>query len=751
MSSPSCLKATEVLKLVEPGGLLEQKCKGFESRPSQCSMMANVLDAYNHDQIVLIEAGTGIGKSLAYLVPALLWAHQFNEATVISTNTIALQEQLLRKDIPSLIKTLGIELKVVLVKGMSNYVCLRKLDDALAESRFFSSEENEEIEKIDHACRTITEGSRSTLPIFPSPSTWERVNADGDTCSHQQCPHFKNCFFFKARKEAQEAQILLVNHHLLFSDIVKRSTENKYNETAILPAFNRIVLDEAHHIEDIATDHFAVRLHRIELLRVLGKLTSDRLGHQPGKIPMLRDKLYSFYGKTPPDQIGRIITRLNIDLPALRINLQQHIDSTFDAFIHFIEVTTRLVPTEEGASSPYPEKKLRLLKSHQTHSKWIEEIEPKTTELKKLLKTFSQTLRGLEFDLSTIKNERLQEQTRCQRGDIQLLNGRLDELISLLEHFISEVTSLEKVRWIEAHQLKSMVNVHLIDADLDVSKSLAKYLFSKFGTIVLCSATMTTNREFQFIRNRLGLQEDLLGKRVIKEAIYDSPFNYLNQALLAVPIDLPLPSHSNFMEEAIKAIWNAIECSRGGVFVLFTSYSMLQKCHEALKERLENKRYQLFKQGDSNRTAIIEAFKKTDRGVLLGTDSFWEGVDVVGDSLRCVVIVKLPFRVPSEPIIEARTEEILKNGGNPFFDYAIPNAIVKFKQGFGRLIRSQRDRGCIICLDTRLVKKNYGRLFLNSLPNCSSAFLDQALLWPKLEEFYKKTYPLTKELGISQR
>lgn len=254
-----------------------------------------------------------------------------------------------------------------------------------------------------------------------------------------------------------------------------------------------------------------------------------------------------------------------------------------------------------------------------------------------------------------------------------------------------------------------------------------------------------TRRGFYFIRERLGLTPQLLKGKPVTQSIYDSPFDYSKQALFAIPTDIPDPTDEEFTLEAARKIYLAIKRCRGNAFVLFTSYSMMNHCHSLLKKPMEELRFPLFMQGESTRQKLLEQFKAVDRSVLLGTDSFWEGVDVAGDALRCVIIVKLPFQVPNEPIIQARMEAIKAKGGNPFLDYSIPNAIVKFKQGFGRLIRKKRDRGCILCLDPRLLTKPYGRLFINSLPQCQQLFLDTPSLFPAIEEFYRKTYYLTKE------
>jgi ATP-dependent DNA helicase DinG len=750
-SAPFVLQSQKILKLIQTDGLLCRNLKGFEPRPQQQSMMTNIIDAYNQDHITLIEAGTGTGKSLAYLIPALIWAARCNERTVISTNTITLQEQLIHKDIPHLLDTLNLKLKVVLVKGMNNYLCLRKLEDAQSELHLFPSEDNGEIEKIDAWRQTTIEGSRSEMPFVPSPATWDRVGAESEACLHHECPHYQQCYFFKARRHAQEAHLLIVNHHLLFTDLMKRADNDNYSETCILPVYKRIILDEAHHIEDIATEYFANRLNRLDLMRVLARLAADKHAPAQGKLLLLKEKIQLFFRKTPPRDVAQLITRLTIDLPALRHSLNECIHQAFDVFAQFIDqvkLPFNATISEEMVSST-SEQKLRLVQEHQTHPKWKEEVLPQAQKLMESLKHYQQVLSSLEIDLKLIDNDRLHEQTKSIRLDIQALSFRLENAISILNNFFWHWQQTSRVRWIESQPLKTLLNVHLIDADLDVSKALADFLFSKFPTIVLCSATLTSNQQFNFIRQRLGLNQKLLPQRIVTEHIYDSPFDYHKQALLAVPTDMPPPSHVDFNEIAYENIWRAIEASHGHAFVLFTSYSMLQNCYEVLAKRLETHHYPVFKQGDDNRQGLLAKFKKTKRAVLFGTDSFWEGVDVIGDALRCVIIVKLPFKVPSEPIIQARTEAIIERGGDPFFEYAVPHAIVKFKQGFGRLIRHKWDRGCIICLDTRLVMKGYGKLFLNSLPACEKAFMNGSMLWPKIAEFYRRTYHFVKQNPFS--
>lgn len=732
----------KILHLLQPNGLLSNCWKGFESRPQQREMMTNIIEAYNQDCIALIEAGTGVGKSLAYLIPALIWASQHNERTVISTNTITLQEQLINKDIPNLLKALNLKLKPVLVKGMNNYLCLRKLEDCQTELRLFPSDESEEIQKIESWRPSAIEGSRSELPFVPSPAAWDRVGAEIEACLNHECPHYQECYFFKARRQANDAQILVVNHHLLFADLFRRAETTNYQNPSILPPYKRIILDEAHHIEDIATEYFASRLHRLEVMRILGRLSSEKYNKPVGKLPLLKEKIQSIYNKAPPTDISSVLSKLTIDLPALKRQLSEKVNDTFDSFLRFLECL-RQSPVSFGEEPP--EQKLRVLENHHAHPKWNEEVIPHTEQLIQALRQYVQGLSSIEADLKSIDHDRLQEQTKGIRTDIQSLSVRLEAAIQLLHHFIQPSKDPNKVRWVESQRLKVLTNIHLVDADLDVSQSLVNFLFTKFSTIILCSATLTSNQSFSFVRQRLGLDSSALAQRRVTEHMYDSPFDYPKQALLVVPTDMPLPSHPDFNQAAYENIWRAIQTSRGNAFVLFTSYTMLQNCYEVLGKKLEEHRYPVFKQGDDNRQSLLNKFKKTERAVLLGTDSFWEGVDVAGDALRCVIIVKLPFKVPTEPMVQARTEAILAQGREPFLEYSVPLAVVKLKQGVGRLIRTKLDRGCIVCLDTRLITKGYGKLFLNSLPPCEKIFADSLTLQQKMEDFYRRTYYLVQK------
>lgn len=735
------LDVASILNILGPEGPLALSIKGFESRDEQKRMMQNVLEAYNHDQIALIEAGTGTGKSLAYLIPAILWASQNKERTVISTNTINLQEQLLHKDIPALAKALKIDIKPVLVKGMYNYLCLRKFSEAQQEFLLLSPQEAEELQKIDIWKENTADGSRSSLPFSPSAATWDKVAAESDTCNRNKCPFFQQCHFFKARRQANDAQLLIANHHLLFADVTRRAETENYKDPAILPPFTRLILDEAHNIEDIATDYFASRISQMDIMRLMGRLTADKGGKVQGKLPLLKEKLVGHYRNNLSHETSSIHHRLTIDLPGLRREIQDQTHKTFNAFHEFVQ-RQRHTPSDESGQPG--ENKLRILPSHQTHALWNELLLPHSTELSKSLKRFAQALTALSKDFKDLRNTALEEQVQGILFEVEALAKRLEGFSIIIDNFFSQFPPT-KVRWMEIQALKTLINTTLVDADLDIAKTLAEFLFSKFSTIILCSATLTTAQNFSFIRNRLGLTEQHLKYKTINENIYQSPFDYKKQALLIVPNDLPPPTDSRFLNAAAENIWLTLQASRGNAFVLFTSYTMLKQCYEMLETRLKEQRFYPLKQGDDERQTLLQKFKTVDRSVLFGTDSFWEGVDVAGEALRCVIIVKLPFKVPSEPIIQARSEAITTRGGDPFMEYSLPQAIVKFKQGFGRLIRNRQDRGCIVCLDNRLITKRYGKEFLNSLPDCQKAFIPSAGMPELMADFYRRTHFLTKK------
>lgn len=723
------LPEARVLGCLAPEGPLSTHFKNFEARPEQSNMLRDVLEAYNSSKIFLIEAGTGCGKSMAYLIPALLFASVHKERTIISTNTINLQEQLLNKDIPLLLKALNLSLKTALVKGMNNYICLRKLNESMQERLLYQENERHEIESLADQVGKLKEGSRHELKVLPSSATWDRAGAEQDTCTGNECPNFQECFFFKARQEAQDAQIIIVNHHLLFADLAIRATSTD-GQTSLLPASSRLIVDEAHNIEDVATEYFAKKVNKLHLLKTMGRLLADK---GSGKLPQLKEKITKHFTQGFPEDVQAIITRLSIDLPGMRRDITLQLKETFDSLTDFLQAFSQI---EE-------ETKFRFREPHAASPEWKEAVIPKMQGLIQGLLKLEQSLIILKEDIEQLKNERLNEITNGIRHEINALGGRLGNAAQTLDSLTQPSIPDNQVRWIEHSTWGAMSNTGLVDANLDLSRLFVEQLFMKFKTVILSSATLTTSKKFDYFKQRFGLNDSDISPRV-KESIYLSPFNYHEQTLVAVPTDIPAPTHPDFLDSASKRIMEVLDASRGGAFVLFTSYSMLKKCHEMLRKELEEKRFKVFKQGDMPRSLLLQSFVSAERGVLFGTDSFWEGVDVAGDKLRAVIIVKLPFKVPTEPIIQARVEQLNKQGKDPFMEYSLPQAIVKFKQGFGRLIRGKKDRGAIVILDNRLLTKAYGKLFLSSLPKCREAVAPAAQIKETLKAFYKSTYFMTK-------
>lgn len=638
-------------------GLLSKSLEDYELRHEQQAMAEEIADAYEHDRVALIEAGTGIGKSMAYLIPAILWAVKHKEKTVISTHTISLQEQLIQKDIPFLLKALGVDMKAVLVKGMGNYLCLRRY------------EESEE-KAIDEWVETTKEGSRSDISFPLSNGVWDKVSAQSDRCNGSKCRFFRDCFFFKARRKLEEAQILVTNHHLLFADLLSDK------EKTILPQVDRLILDEAHHLEEIALDMFSKRVEKSGLMHLVNH-----------KIEI------------PFECPNEIQVALGIDLPAEKKTLSTEIEQAFV-----------LLNLRDG--------------NHRVREKFPEAVQKAFSEVRHGVMRMSQSLETISKSL---------EKFEALAMELGRFSVRLREQGEILEEFFRDEQTDSTVRWIE----KSFSDVALVEAELDVSERLKELIFDRFLTTTLCSATLASSRGFSFIRSRLGIDA---AEKLVVEKIFDSPFDYQNRVLLGVPTDIPDPIHPDFIDVASQHILRAIQISGGGVFVLFTSYEMLEECYDRLEPKLDN--LLLLRQGDASRSVLIEKFKATDSGVLFGTDSFWEGVDVAGDALRCVILAKLPFKVPDDPFVAARSELMKKEGKAPFMDFLLPHAALKFKQGFGRLMRKKTDRGVILCLDKRLVTKSYGKLILKTLPVCKTVFGQCDRIFEEMEQFYRLSFDL---------
>ncbi|MCK5738044.1 DEAD/DEAH box helicase family protein [bacterium] len=696
-------------QLLSPNGLLANHLPEFEYRPEQVEMLTAVSQAFNESKILLCEAGTGIGKTLAYLLPAIYWAKANQQPCVISTNTINLQEQLIKKDIPLLQSILPLEFSAALVKGRSNYVCLRKVEEMAPELELVA-EDGEEVELdslIDWA-RHTHDGSKADLSFVPRMSTWEKVCADSDTCLRSKCAFYQKCFMFSARRLATKADILVVNHHLLFADLSMRLAGNA---AGVLPEFQRLIFDEAHHLEDVATHYFGAGVTYFGLFRMFSRLyRKNRKKHERGMLPLLAQRLRKENGLFSSTQVQKAQDLLHYTIMPAVSELKEHNDTLMEAI--FLQV-------QEKQDKNNSAQKMRLTSAHQADPEW-------RTIILEEAQNFIQSIRFFAKDvhkLTTILED-------FEKGDVTpYLSNRIEieaQIIRLIEaaNTIESVlfgNDSDNVRWVEAMKGYRSKIVRLRISPLEVSSLLCKSVFEPFKTVVLTSATLTVKgisgiAQFEYIEKRTGLEHIPTVRKIEKEL--PAPFDYHQQALICVPTDMPSPVQKSFAAEVVNFLPRILKPSSGGAFILFTSHSLLNLVYNQLESEIRRLGLIPLKQGSENRHQLLERFRKNKNGVLFGTDSFWEGVDVQGDALKSVIIVKLPFKVPTEPVIQARVQALEDAGENAFMTFTVPQATIKFKQGFGRLIRSKTDRGSIIILDNRIVQKRYGHIFLKSLPPC---------------------------------
>ncbi|MEA3465723.1 MAG: helicase C-terminal domain-containing protein [Thermodesulfobacteriota bacterium] len=699
------LKADEIATILGTSGSLAHHLGSYEERPEQLRMAFASAEAFNNDGLATIEAGTGTGKSLAYLIPAILWSLRNEEPIAISTNTINLQEQLLRQDLPLLKKAIGEEFLAVLVKGRNNYLCLRRLDNAYREPDLFNNEHAGELETLRTWSISTRGGSRDELNIVPTGNVWSEVCCEMDQCPRTRCPHYKRCFFHKARRRAAHADLLIVNHSLLLSDLVVRLQTDNYSATAVLPPYNRIVIDEAHHLEDAATSNFSIRISKFNFSRILNRLTHPRK-QERGLLPQLLSSL----AKELPDSEATLYDSLYKQLETLLSQcrtLRDQANEQFKAQRDALTVKNTTTPSRNDL-------RWRITPTEAKTSRWKQ----LHTSLRPLVLPCADTAKGLTQLLKNCDQqlpEKTAEALNAQLTDIQGISDRLSGLCNDLDYVLAlddqACTWVEIVPGIGRHK---EMNLWLNTAPISVARTLKQAIYDRFRTIILTSATLTTNHSFTFFHQRTGL--DLCPAERRSELLLESPFDFAGQAVIAMPTDIVEPNHEDYASMLAQQIEMAIQASCGRTFALFTAYSLLRKLYNQLDASLNAQGFHCLCQGQASRHLMIEQFKHGDGKILFGTDSFWEGVDVPGRALEQVIITRLPFRVPTEPIQIARCETIEQQGSNPFTMYTVPQAIIRFKQGFGRLIRHRNDRGVVLILDKRIVSKYYGRMFLNSLP-----------------------------------
>ncbi len=732
--------AAELAALLGKDGRLSKALPGFDYRPQQVAMAQTIGDAFRREEHVLVEAGTGTGKSLAYLIPAVYWAKATGEKVVVSTNTINLQEQLIFKDIPFLQEWLGVDFKAVLVKGRANYLCRRKLQMALSETPdLFEPEESVQLARLVDWARDAQTGCRSELEQEPPYQVWERVCAESDTCLRNDCPFFTECFVTRARKEAMEADILVVNHHLLFADVAVRRERGVDAEVAVLPRYRYIVFDEAHNVENVATEYFGCSVSRHQLGQLAGRLLRRGVPRAvatgratvTGLLPGIRAKIRQCdLERADPLALQSLEVRLGQQLPAALRLVEEANNAFFAAVGRFaLGVVEALEPSSQGAASGSganrrsdpAELRLRIRDFHRRLPEWTEDLEPAAGQLLMALQALEGQLASLTGELGSLGAEP-EEGWANLLIELSAVRGRVTAAAQAVDYIVDGADP-GSVYWLECRADNPAETARLQAAPIRIAEEFLSQIVLPAKSIVLTSATLTVGQSFAYLKSRLGL--DQLGSEQLAEAIYQSPFFYRDQVLIAIPTDLPDPRHEAFEKTAAGAISRILAASRGRAFVLFTSYAAMQKVYRKVTDQLardpfwQGQGWPIFKQGDAPRHQLISRFRSQVHSVLFATDSFWEGVDVPGEALSCVILVKLPFRVPTEPVVEARVEELEKAGRNSFGEYMLPQAVLKFKQGFGRLIRGSEDCGSVVIMDRRVLQKSYGQVFLDSLPECS--------------------------------
>ena len=635
-----------------PGGVLAKSHPAYEFRRGQLQMAEAVQQALNDKRHLIVEAGTGTGKTLAYLLPIL----RSGKRVIVSTGTKNLQEQLYYKDVPFLSQHMP-ELRVCYMKGRNNYLCRKKLYDLADQPVLSGLDEIDQYDAIVAWDKTTQTGDRAELAVLPESSfLWPKLDARNDTCLGQKCSQWERCFITEMHRKAMESDLIIVNHHLFFADLAIKMAAEGAPDAGILPEAAAVVFDEAHELEDVAGGYFGVNV-----------------------------------STTRFDEVARDVEHMLDRQKVLSASLQQALAALRERAQFFFSLLPQ-GPASGRAESRFP---------FATRTEFLEENGEEYISLQRAITRVATELQAMKDKPEELHNlVRRCEELRVQLGFI--LESKDRNTVFWIERRGGRPTSTGRSAKLPAGR----EHVYLQATPIDVSEILRHSLFDQYQTIVLTSATLAVGGGFQYLRQRLGIEN-------ARELIVPPHFDYQRQALLYIPPDLPDPREPQFAARAADRMRRILELSRGRAFCLFTSYAQMRDLHDRLLGEIE---YPMLIQGSAPKGALLEEFRSTANCVLFATSSFWQGVDVQGEQLSCVIIDRLPFAVPNDPVVAARIRSIDEGGGNAFFDYQVPAAVITLKQGFGRLIRSLQDRGVLALLDNRILKKQYGKTFFSSLP-----------------------------------
>jgi ATP-dependent DNA helicase DinG len=695
------LTKREIYEIFDKGGLLEEHFPAYEYREGQLEMAEVVRQSFEEDAIAVLEAGTGIGKSFAYLaVAAQRAANGEDERTVIATSTINLQRQLYEKDLPILLSSLSLNCKTALAVGRSNYVCILRFLQVKGDSAVLAADPNSELYRVDQWIKRTETGLFAELSPSISAELFSEICCDVDLCPAHSCPYFKECFFFKAKARAREAAIVITNHHLLFSDAQNRLLDSlQYSEEAILPPFDRLVIDEAHNIESNASEYFSSEYDSSSLLRQVHKI--QRIGRYNKN--SLLDQLAEYCKDIVIIEAVRDAIHLLIG----------HVE-TLDQYLISVFAKNDYQPV--------------LIKAE--HQSRLSEFVPAAQQVVRASTMLSTAV------LRFIEALKAPTELEGRVTEIRVRSERIDAMAQVLDRFCDFASWGDEVHWFNAENTRSRIRIQVRITPLSIAPLLVQALFSKLATVVCTSATLDLGDDFAFWSQRVGLP--YTDERPFYRGIFSSPFDYQSRLMLLTPVDAPLPpprADEAYLSYLTETVFESVHTAGGGALVLFTSFAVLKAVHQNLAPRFAEEGMTLLSQGEADRYTLLTAFKEEEDSTLFATSSFWEGVDAPGETLRLVIIAKLPFSVPSDPVFKARCEAIDRAGGSGFYQLSLQSATMKLKQGFGRLLRSSADRGIVLILDSRVVLKNYGLYMLKSLPQSYHPECETASISSRIESF----------------